>query len=99
MTSTAPGALAGGRWHSPIPISRPTERCRHSLPAGGAASAIIGARASTTVSPGSAGRNFFESDESLVIQEAAQLAAAARVLELAQRLGLVLLYAFGGHRE
>ena len=46
--------------------------------------AVIAARASTTVSPGSAGRNFFESAEALVIQKAAQLAAAARVLKLAQ---------------
>src|SRR5262249_44700571 len=99
MTSTAPGVLAGGRWHSPTPIRRPTERCRGSLPAGGAASAIIGARASTTISPGSAGRNFFESAEVLIIQEAAQLAAAARVLELPERLGLDLADALARHRE
>jgi hypothetical protein len=46
--------------------------------------AVIAARASTPISPGSAGRNFFESAEALVIQKAAQLAAAARVLKLAQ---------------
>src|SRR5215470_4142203 len=99
MTSAAPGVLAGARWHSPTPIRRPTERCRGSLPADGAASAIIGARASTTISPGSAGRNFFESAEVLIIQKAAQLAAAARVLELAQRLGLDLADALARHRE
>src|SRR5262252_5124563 len=99
MTSTAPGVLAGARWHSPTPIRRPTERCRGSLPAGGAASAIIGARALTTISPGSAGRNFFESVEALIIQKAAQLAAAAGVLELAQRLGLYLADALARHRE
>src|SRR5262249_44205562 len=96
MTSTAPGVLAGARWHSPTPIRRPTERCRGSLPAGGAASAIIGARA---ISPGSAGRNFFESAEVLIIQKAGQLAAAGRVLELAQRLGLDLADALARHRE
>src|SRR5215471_16420650 len=99
MTSAARGVLAGARWHSPTPIRRPTERCRGSLPADGAASAIIGARASTTISPGSAGRNFFESAEVLIIQKAAQLAAAARVLELAQRLGLDLADALARHRE
>src|SRR5262249_50423217 len=40
---------------------------------------------------------FFESAKSLVIQEAAQLAAAARVLELAQRLGLDLADALARH--
>src|SRR5499427_638609 len=99
MTSAARGVLAGAPWHSPTPIRRPTERCRGSLPADGAASAIIGARASTTISPGSAGRNFFESAEVLIIQKAAQLAAAARVLELAQRFGLVLSDALARHRE
>src|SRR5262249_59639721 len=98
MTSAARGVLAGARWHSPTPIRRPTERCRGSLPADGAASAIIGARASTTISPGSAGRNFFESAEVLIIQKAAQLAAAARVLQLGPRLGLALADALARHR-
>ena len=64
MTSAARGVLAGARWHSPTPIRRPTERCRGSLPADGAASAITGARASTPISPGSAGRNFLQSRSS-----------------------------------
>src|SRR5262245_7582822 len=95
MTSAAPGVLAGARWHSPTPIRRPTERCRGSLPAGGAASRLTSI--SRMVSPGSAGRNFSESAEVLIIQEAAQLAAAARVLELAQRLGLDLPDALARH--
>src|SRR5262249_18504292 len=56
------GVPAGGRWHTPIPIRRPTESCRRSLSAGGAASRL--ASISRMVSPGSAGRNFFEPQRS-----------------------------------
>src|SRR5262245_48124552 len=124
-TSTPLGVPAGGRWHTPIPIRRPTESCRRSLAAGGAASRL--ASISKMVSPGSAGRNFLSrsghaalginrvrrwmpriklahdargnSPRVLVIQKAPQLAASARVLELAQRLGLDLADALARDRE
>src|SRR5438128_2216749 len=98
MTSTAPGVRAGGRWHTPTAIPRPTERCRRSLPAGGAASR----HRRSSINNGFARlrrAKFFESAEVLIIQKAAQLAAAARVLELAQRLGLDLADALARHRE
>src|SRR6266446_6033857 len=98
MISTAPGALAGGRWHTPTAIPRPTERCRRSSPAGGAASRHRRSSINTDFARLRRAK-FFESAEVLIIQEAAQLAAAARVLELAQRLGLDLADALARHRE
>src|SRR5438445_633743 len=98
MISTAPGALAGGRWHTPTAIPRPTERCRRSSPAGGAGSRHRRSSINTDFARLRRAK-FFESAEVLIIQEAAQLAAAARVLELAQRLGLDLADALARHRE
>src|SRR5437899_7771592 len=98
MISTAPGALAGGRWHTPTAIPRPTERCRRSSPAGGAASRHRRSSINTDFARLRRAK-FFESAEILIIQKAAQLAAAARVLELAQRLGLDLADALARHRE
>src|SRR5262249_15463648 len=55
-TLTRHGVLAGNQWPTPPAIRRPTENCRRSSPAGGAVSRL--GPISTTVSPGSAGRNF-----------------------------------------
>src|SRR5260370_30082261 len=98
MTSTAPGVRAGGRWHTPTAIPKPTERCRRSLPAGGAASRHRRSSINTDFARLRRAK-FFENAEALVIQKAAQLAAAARVRELAQRFGLRLAAALARHRE